>query len=272
VRKFVRNLLAAVCAVALLSQVTAQQPDRKPAERGQEKPKKDYSNDPLVTKMMAFDKNKDGKLTRDEVTDERLHRLFDMADTNKDGVVTKEELMALAAKLEAEGPPEGGRGGPGARGPGGPGGFPGGPGGPGGAGGFPGGPGGRGGAGGFPGGPGGPGGAGGFPGGPGGRAGFGGPPQPGQILPPFLQERLNLTAEQKKQLDVLQKEVNGKLDKILDEEQRKQLKEMRDNPPGRGGPGGFGGRGQGGRGGPGGRGPDGIPPGGDDRRPDRPDR
>ena len=63
--------------------------------------------------MMAFDKNKDGKLTKDEMTDERLLRLFDQADTNKDGVVTKEELMALAAKLDAEAPRAGGRGGPG---------------------------------------------------------------------------------------------------------------------------------------------------------------
>src|SRR5882724_7960168 len=48
-----------------------------------------------VARMMAFDKNKDGKLTRDEVTDERLRSLFDRADANKDGVVTKEELTAL---------------------------------------------------------------------------------------------------------------------------------------------------------------------------------
>jgi hypothetical protein len=44
----------------------------------------------------------DGKLTKDEVTDPRLRRFFDQADTNKDGVVTKEELMALAAKIDAE--------------------------------------------------------------------------------------------------------------------------------------------------------------------------
>jgi hypothetical protein len=174
------------------------------------------------------------------VTDERLHRLFDMADTNKDGVVTKEELMALAAKLEAE-VGEGGRrggpafGGPGGRGPGGPGGF-----------GGPDGPGDRG-----PGGPGGPGGR--------GPGGFGGPPQPGQVLPPFLQERLNLTDAQKKQLEELQKEVDGKLAKILTDEQKKQLKEMREGF-GRGGRGGPGGRGPGGPGGPGGRGPGGDKP------------
>ena len=41
--------------------------------------------DDLVARMMAFDENKDGKLTRTEVTDERLHRLFDRADTDRTG-------------------------------------------------------------------------------------------------------------------------------------------------------------------------------------------
>jgi Spy/CpxP family protein refolding chaperone len=76
-------------------------------------------------------------------------------------------------------------------------------------------------------------------GGPGGRGGppggFGGPPRPGQILPPFLMERLKLTAKQKKQLEELQKEVDKKLAKILTDEQKKQLKQM-PGGPGRGGP------------------------------------
>jgi hypothetical protein len=54
--------------------------------------------DEFVAKMMAFDANKDGKLTKEELTDTRLHALFDRADTNKDGVVTREELEALFAK------------------------------------------------------------------------------------------------------------------------------------------------------------------------------
>src|SRR2546422_2883764 len=107
-RKPVRILLALVCAVALLAQSPAQPPREKPTDRG---------DSPLVTRMMAFDKNKDGKLTREEVTDERLLRLFDLADTNKDGIVTKEELVALAAKLERDAGPGDDRGGPG--GPGG---------------------------------------------------------------------------------------------------------------------------------------------------------
>jgi Ca2+-binding EF-hand superfamily protein len=110
---------------------------------------------------MQFDKNHDGKLTRDEITDQRLLPLFDRADTNKDGIVTKEELATLYAR---EQPPEG-RGG---RGPG---------------------------------------------------------PQLGEIIPGFLRDRLNLTADQQQQLDALQKEVNAKLEKILTEDQRRQLKQ-----------------------------------------------
>jgi hypothetical protein len=225
------------CAAILF----AQAPTVKAADEPAKDKAKDYSNAPLVVRMMAFDKKKDGKLTRDEVTDERLKRLFDQADTDKDGIVTKEELMALAAKLDAEQGERGGRGqrgqrGPGDRGPGpdrqprgdrGPDGPPPGDGGPGGP-----------------------------PGGPGGRFG---PPRPGQILPTFLQEALKLTASQKKQLDELQKDVDAKLAKILTDEQKTQLKEMR---PGRG------------PGGPGGPGGDGPPPGrpGQDRDRPNPDR
>jgi spore coat protein CotH len=126
------------------------------------------------------------------------------------------------------GPMFGPPGGPGGRGPGGPGG-PVGRGGP---------PGGRG-----PGGPGGP------PGGPGGFGPPGGPgmfvitlPRPGEILPPPLQDALGLTADQKKQLEQLQKETDGRLAKILTADQGKQLQEMRDRGPATfGPPGGFGG-------------------------------
>ncbi len=231
--------LALMCAAGLSSPVQAQPPQGRPPAKTDEGTTKDRSKSSIVTRMMAFDKNGDGKLTKEEVTDERLHRLFDRADTNKDGVVTKEELIALAAVMEAEMSQAGGRGGPGD--------FGGPPGG---------GPGGRGRRG--PGGPpddfGGPG-----EGGPGrrGPGGFGGPPQPGQIMPAFMQEMLGLTADQKSRVQTLQKEVDGKLAKILTDEQKKQLKEMQNDF----GPGGRSGRGRGGPpgGGPGGRG---GPPGG----------
>src|SRR5207244_4312802 len=77
--------------------------------------------------------------------------------------------------------------------------------------------------------------------GPGGQGGSGGrgpggftPPRPGQILPQFIQDRLNLSADQKKQLEDLQKDVDSKLAKILTDDQKKQLEQMR--PGGRGGP------------------------------------
>ena len=97
-----------------------------------------------------------------------------------------------------------------------------------------------------------------------------GPPRPGEILPGMLRDRLELTAEQSKQVDALQKEVDARLEKILNNDQKAQLKEMRNRGPGGFGPppGGFG---PGGRGGPGGDGPPPGGPGGDGPPPqDRP--
>jgi hypothetical protein len=162
----------------------------------------------LVARMMKYDKNKDGKLKKSEVTDQRLKRLFDQADTDKDGTLTNEELTAFAAREETKARVSRG---------GGPGGF---------------------------GGPGGPG---------------MGPPRPGEIFPSFLRQRLELSAAQEKQIQDLQKEVDGKLEKILTADQREQLKEMRSR-----GPGGFGP--------PPGGGPGGPPPDGDGFPPPPPDR
>src|SRR5262249_55841569 len=85
---------------------------------------------------------------------------------------------------------------------------------------------------------------------------------PGQLISTTMQIRLKLSTEQQKELTDLQSEVDAKLDGLLDEDQKKQFKEMREGFA-RGGPPGFGpGRGPGGPpGGPGGGGPGG-PPGG----------
>ncbi len=61
--------------------------------------------------------------------------------------------------------------------------------------------------------------------------GFGPPPArplPGDVLPPNVQNTLQMTAAQKKELADLQKEVDSRLEKILTPEQRAQLKRMRD--------------------------------------------
>ena len=72
---------------------------------------------------MQFDKNRDGKLTKDELP-EQMQAFFDRMDANSDGVVDSAELAELRRRM-------GGAGGPG--GPGGPDG----PGGQGGGGGVP---------------------------------------------------------------------------------------------------------------------------------------
>jgi hypothetical protein len=94
----------------------AQPPPGRPGGRGPGGAADDA--DPFVARMMRFDENQDGKLTRNELTEPRLQALFDRADADKDGTVTKDELTALFAR-EAPGPGPGG--------PGGPGGFGGGP-------------------------------------------------------------------------------------------------------------------------------------------------
>ncbi len=202
-----KYLVLSLFLLSLNGGAFAQQPGRPPERRDEPRNEQRAAGDSssFVNRMLTLDKNKDGKLSKAEVTDARLQALFDRADADKNGEVTKDELAALFQK-EAAGsnpggragmPPEGGAGGrPQGRGPGGPQGGP-------------------------QGGPGaGP------EAGPGNR-GFGGPPQPGQILPPFLRDELKLSDEQRKQLDDLQKQVDQKLSEILTEAQRRQLQEGR---------------------------------------------
>ena len=77
------------------------------------------------------------------------------------------------------------------------------------------------------------------------RPGFGEFPQPGQLMSSATQKRLQLTDEQQKQLADLQKEADDKLDALLKDDQKKQVKEMKERmkgftggPPGGGPPGG----------------------------------
>jgi Spy/CpxP family protein refolding chaperone len=63
-----------------------------------------------------------------------------------------------------------------------------------------------------------------FGGPPPGGGGPGATPQPGQILPGFMQDTLKLTDEQKKSIAEFQKELDAKLDKLLTEEQKKEFR------------------------------------------------
>ena len=97
-------------------------------------------------------------------------------------------------------------------------------------------------------------------GGFGGPGGPGGPmfamPRPGELLPSMLRSRLKLTSDQIAQVDELQRDVDARMAKILDENQKAQIKQITARGPGgpplgggRGGPGGPGG-GRGGFAGP----------------------
>jgi EF hand len=176
------SMTAFTIMLLLAATVTEAQPGGKKGDKATSE-----TADEFVAKLMAFNKAKDGKLTKEELTDKRLHALFDRADTNKDGVVTRAELEALFQKEKLEG---GFGPGPGGKGP------------------------------------------------KDGKDGKGfkgkGPPQPGVILAPFMQDILKLTDDQRKQVADLQKEVDGKLDRILTAEQKTQIREMSKGfgPPG----------------------------------------
>jgi hypothetical protein len=57
----------------------------------------------------------------------------------------------------------------------------------------------------------------------------------GKVLPPFVVDELNLTADQKDAIAKLEKEVQERLDKILTADQKKKLETIRP-PRGPGGP------------------------------------
>jgi hypothetical protein len=80
--------------------------------------------DAIVERIMSFDKNKDGKVTKDELP-ERMQHLIARGDTNKDGALDRDEIRKLATELARDGSfPGRGFGGPfrgGPRGRGGPG-------------------------------------------------------------------------------------------------------------------------------------------------------
>lgn len=66
----------------------------------------------MLTRLMAMDANKDGKLAKDELP-ERLQSMFARGDKNEDGSMDKEEVMAFARERSGGQSGQGGPGGPG---------------------------------------------------------------------------------------------------------------------------------------------------------------
>jgi Spy/CpxP family protein refolding chaperone len=62
---------------------------------------------------------------------------------------------------------------------------------------------------------------------PGQGGGFGGGRVGGQVIPPAAQESLKLSEEQKRKVEALQKELEGKILGVLTEEQKKQYEELK---------------------------------------------
>ena len=86
---------APMAALVLMGASLAQPADQK-KETPQEfvQPAR-ISVDDVVERIMAFDKNKDGKVSKDELP-ERMHDLITRGDTNKDGALDRDEIRRLA--------------------------------------------------------------------------------------------------------------------------------------------------------------------------------
>lgn len=173
------TITAFVAALFLCASITDAQPGGKKGDKGGKGSSETV--DEFVAKLMAFNTAKDGKLTKTELNDTRLHALFARADTKKNGYITRADLEALFQREKLEGGGIGPFGDKGDKG----GNF-----------------------------------------GDKKGKGFKGGPQPGVVLGPFVQDALNLTDAQRKQIAELQKEVDAKLDKILTAEQREELRKM----------------------------------------------
>jgi hypothetical protein len=93
-RSIERLLVPALAALTLAGAAVAQPPEpRKVPLRGLDRPAP-IPVDAIVERIMAFDKNKDGKVTKDELP-ERMQFLIALGDTNKDGALDKDEVKKL---------------------------------------------------------------------------------------------------------------------------------------------------------------------------------
>jgi hypothetical protein len=100
----IQLLLMSAVAVALVLAGAggAQPPGPKPEPMQKFVRPAPISVDDIVERIMSFDKNKDGMVTRDELP-ERMQFLIDRGDTNKDGALDRDEIRKLVT-ARAPGP------------------------------------------------------------------------------------------------------------------------------------------------------------------------
>jgi cytochrome c peroxidase len=77
--------------------------ERVVRSRGRRGPGRRIAVDEVVARIMAYDANKDGKISKEELP-ERMQHLIALGDTNKDGALDKDEVKKLASKLAADRP------------------------------------------------------------------------------------------------------------------------------------------------------------------------
>jgi hypothetical protein len=119
-----------MAALLLAGAALAQAPDQKqglPRDLVRPAPDRVISDsvisvEDIVERIMSFDKNKDGKITKDELP-ERMQFLIELGDAGKGGALDRDQVRKLVTARANNGPGFGGGFATGGFGPGGPGGF-----------------------------------------------------------------------------------------------------------------------------------------------------
>jgi hypothetical protein len=89
---------ALVACLALVGAGLAQSPGEKEGPATRIGPPRGLSVDEVVERIMSFDKNKKGKVTKEDLP-ERMHHLIALGDTNKDGALDRDEVRKLVTTI-----------------------------------------------------------------------------------------------------------------------------------------------------------------------------
>jgi hypothetical protein len=89
---------SSMAALMLTGTALAQPPDPGQGPPGQFVRRARIGVDDIVERIMSFDKNGDGKVTKEELP-ERMRFLIGLGDTNKDGALDRDEIKKLAARM-----------------------------------------------------------------------------------------------------------------------------------------------------------------------------